>query len=123
MQTMVADDPCRSLFLAKVFASTLRDDAADRPEPREQLFARFSSQPLTFLVADHDLDGRFDRVGDRWFARSQSILSDLIEKLLPMDRYGSRCADAEADLLAGLHAEHRDRHFIADAQCFPDSSS
>jgi hypothetical protein len=31
MQTMVADDPCRWLFLAKVFASTLRDDAADDP--------------------------------------------------------------------------------------------
>jgi hypothetical protein len=120
---MAADDPCRSLFLAKVSASTLRDDAAEWPEPRERLFARFSSHPLTFPVADHDLDGRFDRVGDRWFAWRQSILSDLIEKLLPMDRHGSRCADAEADLLAGLHGEHRDRRFIADAQCFPDASS
>jgi hypothetical protein len=120
---MVADGPCRSLFLAKVFASTLRDDAADRPEPRERLFACFRSHPLTFLAADHDLDGRFDRVGNRWFARRQLILRDLIEKLLPTDRYGSRCADAEAHLLAGLHAEHRDCRFITDAQCFPDPSS
>jgi hypothetical protein len=87
------------------------------------LFARFSSHPLTFPVADHDFDGRFDRDGVRRFRWHQWFLSNLIEDLFPMDRHGSRCTDAEADLPAGLHAEHGDRHFIADAHRFPDPSS
>src|SRR5437667_10332098 len=78
---------------------------------------------LTFPVADHDLYGRFGRDGDRRCDLRQLFLGNLIEDFPPMNRYGSRCTDADADLIARLHAEHGDRHFIADAQRFSDASS
>jgi hypothetical protein len=68
-------------------------------------------------------DGRFGRDGLRRLRWPQWFVSNLIEDLFPVDRHGSRCTDAEADLPAGLHAEHGDRHFIADAHRFPDPSS
>jgi hypothetical protein len=50
-------------------------------------------------------------------------LSNLIEEFLPMDHHGSRCTDADADLIGRLDAEHGDFHVVADAQRLPDPSS